>query len=50
MTLALTSNVTQNMRDSTLAISLPDLNVNISRVYPFKRKHSAGDQKWYEKI
>ncbi len=50
MTLALTSNVTQNMRDSTLAISLPDLNINVSRVYPFKRKHSAGDQKWYEKI
>ena len=50
MTLGLNTNITQNMRDSTLAIELPDLNINISRIYPFKRKHAAGNQRWYEKI
>ena len=43
-------NLTQNMRDSSIAITLPDLNVSISRFYPFKRKHSAGKERWYEKI
>ena len=43
-------NLTQNMRDSSIAITLPDLNVSISRFYPFKRKHAAGKERWYEKI
>ena len=38
------------MRDSSIAITLPDLNVSISRFYPFKRKHAAGKERWYEKI
>lgn len=50
MTLSSTFNVAQNMRDSTLALTLPDLNVSISRFYPFKRKHVVGKEHWYEKI
>ena len=50
MSLSSTANVTQNMRDSTLAMTFPDLNINISRFYPFRRKHQVGNQKWYEKI
>ena len=50
MTLSSTMNLTQNMRDSSIAITLPDLNVSISRFYPFKRKHAAGKERWYEKI
>ena len=38
------------MRDSTLALTLPDLSISLSRVYPFKRKIRAGKEKWYEKI
>lgn len=43
-------NLSQNMRDSTLAVNLPSLNINLSRIYPFKKKKAAGQEKWYEKI
>ena len=50
MTVSTGFNITQNMRDSTIALSFPDLNVNVTRFYPFRRKHMSGEQKWYEKI
>lgn len=50
MSLGLTTNLNQNMRDSTIELTLPDLNVSISRFFPFKRKHAAGKERWYEKI
>lgn len=50
MTLSSTANLSQNMRDSTISMTLPDLNISISRFYPFRRKHAAGDERWYEKI
>jgi len=43
-------NIAQNMRDSTLSLTLPSLNVSLSRIYPFKRKKAAGNERWYEKI
>ena len=50
MTLSSTANLAQNMRDSTIALTLPDLNISISRFYPFRRKHMVGKERWYEKI
>ncbi|MBP1540757.1 MAG: LPS-assembly protein LptD [Prevotella sp.] len=50
MSLSATFNLNQNMRDSTIALTMPDLNISISRFYPFKRKHAAGKERWYEKI
>ena len=50
MTLSSTANLSQNMRDSSIALTLPDLNISISRFYPFRRKKMVGDEKWYEKI
>lgn len=50
MSLSSSANLSQNMRDSSIAMTLPDLNINISRFYPFKRKKLAGDERWYEKI
>ncbi|MBQ8608398.1 MAG: LPS-assembly protein LptD, partial [Bacteroidaceae bacterium] len=50
LTISGTFNIAQNMRDSTLAISFPDLNISLSRIYPFKRKKKLGEEKWYEKI
>lgn len=50
MSLSTTMNLSQNMRDSTIAMTLPDLNISISRFYPFKRKHMVGKERWYEKI
>lgn len=43
-------NITQNTRDSSVNITLPDLNISLNRLYPFKRKKAAGDERWYEKI
>ncbi|MCD7710033.1 MAG: LPS-assembly protein LptD, partial [Porphyromonadaceae bacterium] len=48
--IALTANVTQRNSDSTLNVSFPNLTINMSRVYPFKRKNRVGKEKWYEKI
>ena len=50
MTLSTTTNLNQNMRDSTISLTLPDLNISIARFYPFKRKKRVGDERWYEKI
>ena len=43
-------NITQNTRGSSLSMTLPDVNISLNRIYPFKRKKSAGDERWYEKI
>ena len=50
LTLSGTANLSQNMLDSTISLTLPDLNISVSRFYPFKRKHMAGKERWYEKI
>jgi len=50
MSVSTTMNLSQNMRDSTIAMTLPDLNISISRFYPFKRKRMVGKERWYEKI
>lgn len=50
MSLSATANVAQNMRDSTIAMTMPDLNISVSRFYPFRRKHMVGNERWYEKI
>ena len=50
LTLSTTMNIAQNMQDSTLSLTLPNLSVSLSKKYPFKRKKRAGDERWYEKI
>ena len=45
-----TFNITQNTRYSSLSMTLPDVNISLNRIYPFKRKKSVGDERWYEKI
>ncbi len=42
--------VSQRTQDSTLNVSFPNLTLTMSQVYPFKRKHAVGNEKWYEKI
>ena len=42
--------ISQRTKDSTLSLTLPDLSVTMSRIYPFKRKHPVGKERWYEKI
>ena len=50
MSLSSTMNLSQNMRDTTLSMTLPDINISISRFYPFKRKKMVGKERWYEKL
>lgn len=48
--LSATTSITQRTKDSTLVVSLPDFTLNMSRIYPFKRKNPVGSERWYEKI
>ncbi len=50
MNLDATVNANQNMRDSVVDLTLPQLNISISRFYPFKRKEAVGKERWYEKL
>lgn len=48
--IGLSLNLTQRTKDSTLNVTLPSLSINMSRIYPFKRKKALGKERWYEKI
>ena len=50
LTLSGTTNISQTMKDSSVAITLPDLNITLTRRFPFKRKKAVGAERWYEKI
>lgn len=50
LTISTTMNVSQNVQDSIVSLTLPSLSVSLSKKYPFKKKKRAGDEKWYEKI
>jgi len=50
LSLSTQMNLNQNMRDSSIALTLPNLSASVSRFYPFKRKKMAGKERWYEKI
>lgn len=43
-------NVDQRSRDSTISVTLPNLSISLSTIYPFKRKKAVGKERWYEKI
>jgi len=42
--------VNQRSQDSTLTVSLPDMTISLTNIYPFKRKEQVGSDRWYEKI
>lgn len=50
LTLSGTFNIAQTMKDSSINVTLPDLNIGLTRIFPFKRKKALGDERWYEKI
>ena len=43
-------NVAQQTRDSTIDLALPNINISMSTIYPFKRKNAVGVERWYEKL
>ena len=50
MSLSTTIRADQNMRDSTVDLTLPEMSISIANFYPFRRKKVVGDERWYEKI
>ena len=50
LSLSSSMNISQNMRDSTIALTLPSMSWSLSTFYPFKRKVVVGKERWYEKI
>ena len=42
--------INQRTKDSTLSLTLPNLSISMSRIYPLKRKKPIGKERWYEKI
>ncbi len=42
--------IAQRSQDSTVNVTLPNLSISMSRIYPFKRKKQVGGDRWYEKI
>lgn len=48
--LSLTINAlhSQNSRDSSYAVTLPNLTFTVNRIYPFKRKERVGKERFYE--
>lgn len=40
----------QNSRDSSYAITFPNITFNVNRFYPFRRKNRVGSEKWYEQF
>ena len=39
-----------NTRDSSAELTLPEMTLNMDRIYPFKRKVKIGKDRWYEKF
>ncbi len=50
LTLSSSFNLSQNVQDSSISMTLPSLDITLARFYPFKRKRAAGKERWYEKI
>ena len=42
--------IDQRTRDSTISLTLPNISISMSRIYPLKKKNRIGKERWYEKI
>lgn len=40
----------QNSRDTTISLTLPDITLTMNRIYPLKQKSRIGKEKWFETI
>ena len=50
LSISASANLSQNMKDSTISMTLPSLSIALNKIYPFKRKKAMGETKWWEKI
>ncbi len=40
----------QNSRDTTLSLSLPEMTFNVAKIYPFRNRNRIGKARWYDQI
>lgn len=40
----------QTSSNQSVSLNSPNLSINMSRIFPFKRKNRVGSERWYEKI
>ena len=50
LSLSASANVSQDMRNASLSVSLPDVSLSVARFYPLRRSKAVGKERWYEKI
>lgn len=50
LNITLATTIDQRSKDSTISMSLPNMSISLSTIYPFKRKKAMGKTRWYEKI
>ncbi len=50
MSLSINGLHSQNSRDSSYSLTLPNITFNVNRFYPFKRKVRVGKERFYEQI
>lgn len=48
--LSVALNHSQNNQTRSFDLTLPNINLNMNTIYPFKSKNRIGKEKWYEKI
>lgn len=48
--LSASMNHSQNVKNKTVALNLPKVSFNMSRIYPFKSRFSTGRTKWYQNL
>ncbi|MDR1121815.1 MAG: LPS-assembly protein LptD [Dysgonamonadaceae bacterium] len=49
-TISANMQASQSSRDSTVSVTLPNLTITMSTVFPFRKKKAMGNERWYEKI
>ncbi|MDR1719955.1 MAG: LPS-assembly protein LptD [Dysgonamonadaceae bacterium] len=50
LSISLNATVNQQSRDTSLSMTLPNMTVTMSEIYPFRRKEQIGNPRWYEAI
>jgi len=48
--LSASMNHSQNVKNKSVALNLPKVSFNMSRIYPFKNRNNPGPSKWYQEL
>ncbi|WP_133249932.1 putative LPS assembly protein LptD [Marinifilum breve] len=40
----------QNSRDTTISLTLPSMSLNMTQIYPFRKKGKSSNLRWYDKV